>query len=167
MGFGPAADNCRGAADAQGPCARQECDASEQPLWLALSSEGKQFNRRKDLEFRKLEGGKYFPPILPNGEFFSLVPQAGRAMRIFSVTAEGLFAEGIHLLWSEIEGASFVGTTCRINSQKYSSAGFSFNVEACMIQYESGLKSDFVQGYPVGYCLLNRITFEAQRMRFA
>ncbi|TLX69647.1 hypothetical protein FAS41_30470 [Pseudomonas nicosulfuronedens] len=118
------------------------------------------------MEFRKLEGGKYFPPILPNGEFFSLVPQSGRVMRIFSVTADGLFAEGIHLLWSEIEGTSFVGTTCRINSRKYASAGFSFNVDACMIQNESGLKSDFVQGYPVGYCLLNRITFEAQRMRF-
>ena len=114
------------------------------------------------MHFRELGNGHYFPPIIPNGAFMAS-PRAGYPVQeIFQVRDEGLFAEGVFLLWGEITGIVLDGQLCKLASDKYASGGIAFLTERC--EHRTSRRTLVsVQGYPVAYCLMNRITFEQQR----
>ncbi len=114
------------------------------------------------MHFRELSNGDYFPPIIPNGVFMAS-PRAGYPVQeIFQVRDEGLFAGGVFLLWSEITGIVLDGQLCKLASDKYASGGIAFLTERC--EHRTSRRTLVsVQGYPVAYCLMNRVTFEQQR----
>ena len=94
------------------------------------------------MHFRELGNGDYFPPIIPNGMFMAS-PRAGYPVQeIFQVRDEGLFAGGVFLLWDEITGIAFLTERCEHRTSRRTLVS--------------------VQGYPVVYCLMNRVTFEQQ-----
>lgn len=124
---------------------------------------GTELVEKKQLEFRLLESGDYFPPVIPDGEFLAFTPGRRAFVRMFSVQAEGLFAEGIFLRWAEITGVSITGRLCRVNTDKYLSGGFAFELGECELRREGVKPLTYQQGYSVDYCLLNRITFELQK----
>lgn len=115
------------------------------------------------MHFRELGNGNYFPPIIPNGVFMASPRTGYPVQEIFQVRDEGLFAGGVFLLWSEITGIVLDGDCCRIASDKYASGGLSFLVGDCEHLTAAG-ELRAVQGYPVEYCLMNRVTFEQQRL---
>ncbi|WP_455232230.1 hypothetical protein [Geopseudomonas aromaticivorans] len=115
------------------------------------------------MHFRELGNGGYFPPIIPNGRFMAM-PGHGRPMQeLFEVRDEGLFTGGVFLLWKDITGIVLDGQLCRIASDKYRSGGLGFLLGGCEHRTSQG-RIAVMQGYPVEYCLMNRVTFEIQQL---
>lgn len=52
-------------------------------------------------------------------------------------------------------------------SQKYPSGGLRFRVGTCHFVGRDLLPEEYFAGYPVEYCLMNRITFEQQRLQMS
>lgn len=116
------------------------------------------------MEFRKLSNGGYFPPILPNGDFMAVPSGGTRKQLLFTLQEEGLFAAGVFFLWEDLSGVMLEGSTCRIVSEKYLSGGVSFQLGHSEHRLDDGEIITSMQGYEVDYCLMNRITFEHQRL---
>ncbi len=113
------------------------------------------------MHFRELGNGDYFPPIIPNGVFMASPRTGYPVQEIFQVRDEGLFAGGVFLLWSEITGIVLDDQRCKLASDKYASGGIAFLTERC--EHRTSRRTLVsVQGYPVVYCLMNRVTFEQQ-----
>lgn len=126
--------------------------------------EGTELVEKTQLEFRLLESGDYFPPIVPDGDFFAYTYARRMFVRMFSINQQGLYANGIFLEWTDITGVSISGSTCRIHTEKYRAGGFQFDLGGCELRRPGEKPLVYQQGYSVDYCLLNRITFELQRM---
>jgi len=71
---------------------------------------------------------------------------------------------GVSFMWSDIKGFSIQGETAHLLSDKYPSGGLKFYVGTCYFVGSNLLRDKHQQGYPVEYCLINRITFEQQRL---
>ncbi|AYC31604.1 hypothetical protein D3880_03985 [Pseudomonas cavernae] len=85
-------------------------------------------------------------------------------MELFRVTADGLYGQGIYYLWSDLGGISITDGYAKIHSDKYLSGGIQFVLEGVVMKTFAGDEVRQVHGYPVSYCLLNRISFEQQRL---
>lgn len=117
------------------------------------------------MEFREVAPGVYFPPILANGRFFAQ-PVGGRDQQeILTVTDAGLECGGVSFLWPEIDGFSIRGETACLLSRKYASGGLRFKVGTCFFVGSDLLRDKHQGGYPVEYCLMNRVAFEQQRLQ--
>jgi len=81
------------------------------------------------------------------------------------ITDAGLECGGVNFLWSEISGFSIRGEEACVMSQKYPSGGLRFRVGTCHFVGRDLLPEKYLAGYPVEYCLMNRITFEQQRLQ--
>jgi hypothetical protein len=116
------------------------------------------------LEFKEIRAGEFWPPILPNGRFFAQTPESGVVQQILEVTDTGLECGGVSFNWGDITGFAIQGDQAVLLSQKYPSGGLKFMVGTCHY-IGSGLSpQQYVNGYPVEYCLMNRVTFEQQRL---
>lgn len=116
------------------------------------------------MEFRNLDNGRYFPPVLPNGDFMAVPSGSTRKQLLFALQDEGLFAAGVFFRWEDLSGILLDGNTCRIASHKYLSGGMSFQIDHSEHRLVDGEIISSLQGYEVDYCLMNRITFEHQRV---
>ncbi len=116
------------------------------------------------MEFRKLDDGSYFPPVLPNGDFMAIPYGGTRKQLLFRLQDEGIFAAGVFFLWEDLSGIMLEGSLCRIVSDKYLSGGVSFQLGLCEHRLVDGEIITAMRGYEVDYCLMNRITFERQRL---
>lgn len=84
--------------------------------------------------------------------------------QILEVTNTGLECGGVSFNWGDITGFAIQGDQAVLLSQKYPSGGLKFMVGTCHY-IGSGLSpQQYVNGYPVEYCLMNRVTFEQQRL---
>lgn len=115
------------------------------------------------MEFRETRPGVYWPPLLPNGRFFASPPGTSRVMEILTVTDDGLACGGVSFTWADIQGISIAGEEACLVSHKYVSGGVKFQIGTCRFQDEREREVFNINGYPVEYCLMNRITFEHQR----
>lgn len=115
------------------------------------------------MEFREVFPGEYFPPILRNGKFFALPVGGSGVQEILTVTDAGLECGGVSFLWSDIDGFSIQGETAHLLSDRYPSGGLRFYVGTCYF-VGSNLLREAPTGHLVEYCLMNRITFEQQRL---
>jgi hypothetical protein len=84
-------------------------------------------------------------------------------MEILTVTDEGLACGGVSFTWADIQGISIAGETACLVSRKYVSGGLKFEVGHCSFVDNHERRIHNINGYPVEYCLMNRITFEHQR----
>lgn len=117
------------------------------------------------LEFKLLEGGRVWPPIVSDGVFHGYAREGiSRRVELFRVKPEGIFGAGIYLLWSDMDGVSITGTVAKIHSGKYASGGFEFVLDGIELVDAESRVVRVIDGYPVGYCLLNRITYEQQML---
>ena len=116
------------------------------------------------MEFKEIRPGEFWPPILPNGRFFAQANGAGVVQQILEVTETGLECGGVSFNWGEITGFAIQGELAVLLSEKYASGGLRFMVGTCHYVGSSSLPQQYVNGYPVEYCLMNRITFEQQRL---
>jgi hypothetical protein len=116
----------------------------------------------EDLLFREIRPGEYWPPVLPNGRFRAVPKGAQRVLEILEVTEDGLRCEGVSFSWSDIDGISISGDLACLLSAKYITGGLKFHISTCSFVDESGSSYRVLNGYPVEYCLMNRITFEQQ-----
>jgi len=117
-----------------------------------------------DLVFKEVFPGEYFPAILRNGRFFAQPVGGTQTQEILTVTDAGLECGGVSFMWSDIKGLSIQGETAHLLSDKYPSGGLRFYVGTCYFVGSNLLRDKHQQGYPVEYCLMNRITFEQQRL---
>jgi len=122
-----------------------------------LASEG------DGLEFREVAPGEYFPPILPNGKFYALAAGGREPQEILTVTEVGLECGGVSFLWADITGFSIQDERACLLSRKYPSGGVKFTVGTCYFVGRDLQREKYQNGYPVEYCLMNRIAFEQQR----
>ena len=115
------------------------------------------------MEFRKIAEGRYFPPVLPNGEFWG-VPIGGKLDQLlFDVTDAGLKAAGVMYLWSEILGASFSpGDGILLLSENCPNGSLGFYRGCSTLRCADGGLVRRIDGYEVDYCLINRVHFEAK-----
>ncbi|WP_137887541.1 hypothetical protein [Pseudomonas sp. 2FE] len=114
------------------------------------------------MEFKKRPDGGYFPPVLPNGEFYGIALGGDFQQLLFTVNEDGLYAAGLHYLWSDITGISLTPNDgFRINSDKYRSGGLAFHPGMSFLKTADGERIARMNGYGVDYCLMNRITFES------
>lgn len=118
-----------------------------------------------DVEFKVLEGGRVWPPVIGNG-VVSGYAQVGsdRRVDLFEVTAAGLFAQGIHYLWTDLSSISITEGYVLLRSEKYPSGGLRLVLDGLRIEGPNGAEIKQLDGYPVSYCLLNRITYEQQKL---
>ena len=116
------------------------------------------------VEFREVSPGEYFPPTLPNGRFFAQAAGGREAQEILAVTEDGLECGGVSFLWADITGFSIQGDRAYLLSKKYPSGGLRFTVGTCYFVGRDLQREKYRNGYPVEYCLMNRITFEQQRL---
>jgi len=119
------------------------------------------------MEFRGLGSEKYFPPIIPNGEIHGYAPgqQRRNFLHLMTVRDDGLELAGVFISWLSVDGVSMDDSCVVIHSTSYRNGGFSFDLGGML--YREDWADDFceyVQGYPVVYALMNRITFELQRL---
>lgn len=114
------------------------------------------------LLFREIRPGEYWPPVLPNGKFRAVPKGALRELEILEVTDDGLRCEGVSFAWSEIEGISISGDLVCLLSTKYITGGLKFHISICSFIDRLGSVYRLINGYSVGYCLMNRIKFEQQ-----
>lgn len=114
------------------------------------------------LLFREIRPGEYWPPVLPNGRFSAVPKGAQRAQEILEVTDDGLRCEGVSFSWAEIEGISISGDLVCLLSTKYITGGLKFHISTGSFIDWSGGSCRLINGYPVEYGLMNRITFEQQ-----
>ena len=82
---------------------------------------------------------------------------------IFEVRDDGVYAGGIHLLWDDITGIALDDSRCRLVSDKYRSGGIEFLIGSCELRTPAGGITR-IGGFQVEYCLMNRVTFEKQRI---
>lgn len=116
------------------------------------------------MEFRKRDGGRLFPPVLPNGDFIGVAHGSHLRQVLFSVRDEGLYGEGVFLLWHEITGVSITDEKgFQIRSGKYASGGIGFYAGASALLDLTGEIVTRIDGYTVDYCLMNRISYESKR----
>lgn len=116
------------------------------------------------MEFKKIAEGKFFPPILPNGDFIGVAQGSKLRQVLFSVRDEGLFGEGLYFLWNEISGVSISDTKgFQIRSSKYASGGIGFYSGTSALLDINGAIVTRIDGYTVDYCLMNRISYESNR----
>lgn len=115
------------------------------------------------MRFREIGAGEYFPPIIPNGAFVASTKVGEPRREIFEVRAEGIFAGGIFLLWGDITGIVLDENRCRLATDKYRSGGIEFVLGGCEHRTEHGPLTR-MSGYPVEYCLMNRVAFEQQSL---
>ncbi|MDS9772055.1 hypothetical protein, partial [Pseudomonas aeruginosa] len=83
---------------------------------------------------------------------------------LFSVRDDGLYGEGVFLLWHEISGVSITDIEgFHIRSEKYASGGIGFYAGASALLDSGGEIVTRIDGYTVDYCLINRISYESNR----
>jgi len=116
------------------------------------------------VEFREVAPGEYFPPILQNGRFFAQASGGREPQEILTVTEVGLECGGVSFLWADISGFSIQGERACLLSRKYPSGGVKFTVGTCYFVGRDLQREKYRNGYPVEYCLMNRIAFEQQRL---
>ncbi len=121
----------------------------------------------EDLLFREIRPSEYWPPVLPNGKFRAVPKGALRELEVLEVTDDGLRCEGVSFAWSEIEGISISGDLVCLLSNKYITGGLKFHISICSFIDELGSVYRLINGYSVGYCLMNRIKFEQQDHMYA
>ncbi|GAA0420006.1 hypothetical protein GCM10008969_49230 [Pseudomonas veronii subsp. inensis] len=118
-----------------------------------------------DLEFKEIEGGRLWPPVVDAGVVSGYARVGGvQRVELFEVNDAGLSGPGISYLWSELDGISITDGLIQIHSDKYLSGGLRFALEGLSIRGANGNEVRQQDGYPVGYCLLNRITYEQQKL---
>lgn len=116
------------------------------------------------MEFRKIGEGRFFPPVLPNGDFIGVAHGSKLRQVLFSVRDEGIYGEGVFLLWHEISGVSITDALgFQIRSEKYASGGIGFFAGASALLDLTGEIVTRIDGYAVDYCLMNRISYESKR----
>lgn len=125
---------------------------------------GEEVDMEGRLEFREIRPGEYWPPVLPNGKFFAVPAGADQVMEILMVTNEGLRCGGVSYDWEDLHGVSIVGEQACLVSHKYISGGLKFVIATCRFEDERQRVHFNINGYPVEYCLMNRITFEQQML---
>lgn len=122
------------------------------------------------MEFKRVGKGMYFPPTIPNGEIIGFAPGAAdKKACLMSVTDKGIALAGILIEWDMIEGVSegVLGErkTVVIHSSKFTARDFVFFQQGMSYRVD---KYDELEmnhrGYLVVCSLLNRITFELQRV---
>jgi len=121
--------------------------------------------RERALNFREIGLGRFFPPIIPNGRFFALAIGGLRIQEILQVTDVGLECGGVSFSWGDICGYAIQGNEACLLSKKYSSGGMRFKLGTCYFVGSAQPPERYIQGYPVEHCLMNRITFEQQRLQ--
>lgn len=115
------------------------------------------------MEFKTIDGGWLFPPILPNGDFVGVANGSQLRQVLFSVRDEGIYGEGVFLLWHEITGVSITDALgFQIRSEKYASGGMGFYAGASALLDLHGNVLTRIDGYSVDYCLMNRISYESR-----
>lgn len=115
------------------------------------------------LEFRLTNSGRVWPPIVSDGVLHGYAREgSSRRVELFKVQPEGIFGAGIHLLWSDMDGVSITGQMAKIHSGKYVSGGIEFVLEGVDLVGPDNQVVRVIDGYSVGYCLLNRIAYEQQ-----
>lgn len=118
-----------------------------------------------DLEFKEIEGGRLWPPVVDAGVVSGYARVgSGQRVELFEVSDAGLSGPGICYLWSDLDGISISDGLIQIHSDKYLSGGLRFALEGLSIRTASGVEVKQQDGYPVAYCLLNRITYEQQKL---
>ncbi|WP_083691101.1 hypothetical protein [Aquipseudomonas alcaligenes] len=118
-----------------------------------------------NLEFKLLDGGRVWPPIVSDGALHGYAREGGKhRVELFTVKPEGIFAAGIHLLWSDMDGVSITGRMAKIHSGKYASGGIEFVLDGVELVDDDRRVVRVIDGYSVGYCLLNRIAYEQQML---
>jgi len=115
------------------------------------------------LKFREIREGEYWPPVLPDGKFFGVPIGHDQVMEILTVTEDGLRCGGVSYDWTDLNGISIDGEQACLVSDKYISGGVRFYIATCHFEDEHKEQHEYINGYPVEYCLMNRITFELQR----
>jgi len=118
-----------------------------------------------EMNFREIGPGRFFPPILPNGRFFALAIGGLRIQEILQVTDVGLECGGVSFGWGDICGYAIQGNEACLLSKKYASGGLRFTLGNCYFVGSAQPPERHVNGYPVEHCLMNRITFEQQRLQ--
>jgi len=122
------------------------------------------------MEFKEIGSNEYFPPTLPNGEIYGYVNEGGfgrPALHLMTVCDDGLRMSGVFINWSSIDALSVTGNSLTIHNHRYPS-DFCFLMTGMKhIADGDDVSRVTVAGYPVGYTLLNRITFELQRLEDA
>lgn len=119
------------------------------------------------MEFRDLGNGNYFPPVLRNGLIYGYVPGVTEEpLHLMTLTDEGLQLAGLLIEWSYIEGVSVDDGKVFIHNNVFLVRDFVYCVER-MSFCESAFKEPtfFQQGYSIYLGLLNRITYEQQRLK--
>lgn len=117
------------------------------------------------MKFRQFENGNYFPPVLPNGEFWAIAFGSTVRQLLFVLNDSGLYAEGIFYLWEEITGSSIENEgVIKILSNKYRNGGLCFYEGTSLFREQSGMIVNRIGGYSSDYCLLNRLSFEKHRI---
>ena len=118
------------------------------------------------MEFKDLGDGLCFPPTVPNGELFGFAPSVtGEPVRLMTVTDEGLSLPGILIEWNTIDCVSADDNVVVIHSSKYAVRDFRFFLEGMRYRRNGYSEMESMhRGYPVVYTLMNRITFELQRI---
>lgn len=118
------------------------------------------------MEFKDLGDGMCFPPTVPNGELFGFAPGVtGEPVKLMVVTDDGLALPGVLIDWHTIDGVSADDDRVIIHSSKYAARDFTFYLKGMC--YRRNVNSDMEpmhRGYPVVYTLMNRITYELQRI---
>ena len=118
----------------------------------------------KNLEFRSKGDGRFFPPILPNGDFIGVAHGGHTRQVLFSVRDDGLYGEGLFFLWNDITGVSITNDKgFQIRSSKYPSGGIGFYAGTVALLDVTEQIVTRIDGYTVDYCLMNRISYEANR----
>ena len=80
------------------------------------------------------------------------------------VTDTGLSCGGVSYDWADLVGISLTGELACLVSGKYVSGGLRFQLGSCGFIGATATMQETYSGYPVEYCLMNRITFEQQRL---
>lgn len=122
------------------------------------------------MEFVDKGNGRVWPPIVPDCSVHGYIAEApGLLFELMNVSEFGLICEGACLLWSEIEGVSLSDNGCVIHSGKYTSGGLRFQSDGVFIRpnADASIPVNMIDGYPVFYCLLNRISYENRQMNQA
>ncbi len=109
------------------------------------------------VEFREVSPGEYFPPTLPNGRFFAQAAGGREAQEILAVTEDGLECGGVSFLWADITGFSIQGERACLLGGKYPSGGVKFTVGTCFFVGRDLQREQYLNGYPVEYCLMNGV----------
>jgi hypothetical protein len=119
------------------------------------------------VEFRDLGDGKYFPPTLPNGDVYGSAPgvSSKHPVKLMMLCDDGIELTGVLLDWITIEGVSLGDGVVVLHSSKYRKRDFTFHCDGMVFRgyHDDDFKKTH-QGYDVLYALMNRVTFELQRI---